>query len=149
MSRKTARELALHLVFEMDFTGGDSATLLDRRLGAEGFQALSQEDKLYQTMPDERDQAYIRRILTGIDQHLVELDTYIETYSVGWKFGRISRIVACIMRLAMFEILYMPDVPSSVAINEAVELAKRYDTPDAASFVNGILGTFVRKEVTE
>ena len=149
MSRKTARELALHLVFEMDFTGGTSASILERRLGAEGFQALSQEDKLYQTMPDERDQAYIRRLLAGIDQHLPELDTYIERYSVGWKFGRISRIVACIMRLAMYEILYMPDVPASVAINEAVELAKRYDTPDAASFINGILGTFVRKEVTE
>ena len=136
------------MIFEMDFTGEACAPLLQKRLEPDSFAGLSKEDKLYQTLPDERDAAYIRRVTSGVGQHLAELDTYIERYSVGWKFGRISRIVACIMRLSMFEILYMPDVPPSASINEAVELAKRYDTPEAASFVNGILGTFVRKEVT-
>lgn len=149
MSRKTARELALHIIFEMDFTGENCASLLSKRLNAEAFSELSGEDRLYQTFPDERDTAYIRSVTAGVERHLAELDTYIERYSVGWKFGRISRIVACILRLSMYEILYMPDVPDSVSINEAVELAKRYDTQDAASFINGILGTFVRKEVHE
>ena len=148
MSRKTARELALHIIFEMDFTGESCDTLLEKQLDADHFTDLAGEDRLYQTFPDERDAAYIRRVASGVGSHLAELDTYIERYSVGWKFGRISRIVACIMRLSMYEILYMPDVPDSVSINEAVELAKRYDTPEAASFINGILGTFVRKEVT-
>lgn len=137
------------MIFEMDFTGEDAASLVEKRLEPGSFAGLSGEDKLYTALPDERDEAYIRRVTTGVGRHLVELDTYIERYSVGWKFGRISRIVACIMRLSMFEILYMSDVPASVSINEAVELAKRYDTPEAASFINGILGTFVRKEVTE
>lgn len=149
MSRKTARELALHLIFEMDFTGESCDSLLRKRLDSENFSAFAGEDPLYQSFPDERDAEYIRRVTSGVSQHLVELDTYIERYSVGWKFGRISRIVACMMRLSMYEILYMPDVPDSVSINEAVELAKRYDTPEAASFINGILGTFVRKEVSE
>lgn len=149
MSRKTARELALHLLFEMDFNGYESTGLLESRLDAERFRELAEEDRLYAALPDERDTAYIRRVTEGVNAHLAELDTYIERYSVGWKFGRISRIVACILRLSMFEILYMQDVPDSASINEAVELAKRYDTPDAASFINGILGTFVRKEVTE
>ena len=149
MSRKTARELALHLIFEMDFTEQPITLLLQNCLKPDRFLALSQEDTLYQNYPDARDQEYIRHITGGIHTHLAELDTYIERYSVGWKFGRISRIVACIMRVAMYEILYMPDVPDSVSINEAVELTKRYDSPEAASFVNGILGTFVRKEVPE
>lgn len=137
------------MIFETDFTGEASGPLLQKRLEPDNFAGLSKEDKLYQTLPDERDTAYIRRVTSGVLQHLAELDTYIERYSVGWKFGRISRIVACIMRLSMFEILYMPDVPASASINEAVELTKRYDTPEAAAFVNGILGTFVRKEVAE
>lgn len=137
------------MIFEMDFTGEESGPLLEKRLEPENFTALSGEDKLYETVPAEQDAAYIRRVTAGVSQHMAELDTYIERYSVGWKFGRISRIVTCILRLAMFEILYMQDVPNSAAINEAVELAKRYDTQEAASFINGILGSFVRKEVVE
>ena len=137
------------MIFEMDFTGEESGPLLEKRLEPENFTALSGEDKLYETIPAEQDAAYIRRVTAGVSQHMAELDTYIERYSVGWKFGRISRIVTCILRLAMFEILYMQAVPNSAAINEAVELAKRYDTQEAASFINGILGSFVRKEVVE
>ena len=137
------------MIFEMDFTGEESEPLLKKRLEPDNFTALSDEDRLYEAVPDEQDIAYIRRVTAGVCQHMTELDTYIERYSVDWKFGRISRIVTCILRLAMFEILYMQDVPNATAINEAVGLAKRYDTPEAASFINGILGTFVRKEVTE
>ena len=125
----------------------------DKRVGLAVSDALGITaqglETYHRTGDDERDAAYIRRVTSGVSQHLEELDTYIERYSLDWKYGRISRIVICILRLAMFEILYMQDVPNATAINEAVGLAKRYDTPEAAAFINGILGTFVRKEVAE
>jgi len=79
-------------------------------------------------------------------EHGAELDGYIDKYAVGWKFGRISRTAAAIMKTAMFEALYMPDVPDSAAINEAVELAKQYEPPETVSFINGVLGSFIRAE---
>ena len=81
------------------------------------------------------------------DQTAEELDGYISKYAIGWSFSRISRMTAAVMRVAMYEILYMPDIPAAAAINEAVELARRYDAPEAASFANGILGAFVRGEL--
>ena len=78
-----------------------------------------------------------------------ELDAYIEKYAKGWRFERISLVASAIMRVAMFEILYMPDIPHGVAINEAVTIAKKYDAPEVAKFVNGILGSFLREEVKE
>jgi N utilization substance protein B len=150
MSRKTAREIALHLIFEMDFTGQRHSAVLAKRLSGESFEEFASEAELYAVPPDERDSAFIRRVTAGVDEHLTELDTYIERYSVGWRFSRISRIVLCIMRLSMFEVLYMPDeVPPASSINEAVEFAKKYDSPEAAAFINGILGTFSRKEVAQ
>ncbi|MCX7615706.1 MAG: transcription antitermination protein NusB, partial [Clostridiales bacterium] len=71
---------------------------------------------------------------------------YIEKYTKGWNCNRISRISTSIMRISMYEMLYMPDIPDSASINEAVELAKEYDSPEAATFINGVLGTFYREE---
>ena len=71
----------------------------------------------------------------------------IEKYAQGWRFERISLVASAIMRVAMFEILYMPEIPNGAAINEAVELTKRYDEPETVKFVNGILGSFLREEV--
>ena len=67
----------------------------------------------------------------------------------GWRFSRIDRVAAAIMRVTMYEILYMPDVPNKVAINEAVEISKKYLDDDVVKFVNGILGSFVRAEFPE
>ena len=78
--------------------------------------------------------------------HGPELDDCISRYSVGWAFARIPRMAAAVMRTAMYEVLYMPDIPNAAAINEAVEIAKKYEPVEVVSFVNGILGTFVRTE---
>ena len=147
MSRRSARELALHMLFEMDFTGADYQALMERRLTPEEFGDFAKEDRLYEQLPDERDRAYIARLLGGVSAHMPELDGYVEKYSVGWKFERLSHIVIALSRIAMFEILYEQDTPNSVAINEAVELCKRYDTQEAAAFLNGILASFVKQEV--
>ena len=79
-------------------------------------------------------------------EHLYELDDYIEKYSKGWNIARISRISKCILRLSMYEVLYM-GIPVGASVNEALELAKQYDSEEAAGFINGIMGAFVEKEV--
>ena len=112
----------------------------------EYYASLGEEDKLYSELPDETQLEYITRLVTGAHEHSAELDGYIEKYAKGWKFGRISRTAAAIMKTAMFEVLYMPDIPNKAAINEAVELAKHYEPPETVSFVNGVLGGFVRME---
>jgi N utilization substance protein B len=77
------------------------------------------------------------------------LDDYISRYAKGWSFSRIPRMAAAIMRTAMYEVLYMPDVPNAAAINEAVEIAKKYEPQEVVSFLNGILGSFVRAEFAD
>ena len=73
-----------------------------------------------------------------------DLNAEISKYSIGWDVSRISRLARSIMQLAIYEILYVEDVPAGVAISEAVRLAKKYDGDDTGSFVNGILGSFAR-----
>ena len=149
MTRNTAREIATHLAYELSFTELSVKDFLDTRLSEESFAALAEEYDLYGTTPNAKQDQYIRRLVAGVADHAAELDTYIEKYAKGWRFERISLVASAIMRVAMFEILYMPDVPNGVAVNEAVEIAKKYETPEVARFMNGILGSFIREEVKE
>ena len=142
-----AREIAVHYAFELGFSNLTAQELLEQELTQERFGEIAEIDPLYAEFPDEKQCAYIRKLVEGVGEHGYELDEYISKYAIGWKFQRIPRIAAAIMRVAMYEVLYMPEVPASAAINEAVELAKKYDEPKVASFVNGILGSFVRKEL--
>ena len=82
-------------------------------------------------------------------EHAAELDADIEKYAKGWRFERISLVASAIMRVAMYEMLYMADIPAGVAINEAVEIAKHYESPEVVKFINGILGSFARGELKE
>jgi N utilization substance protein B len=149
MVRNTAREIAVHLSYELSFTEKPVEELLDQRLTAESFETLSGEDALYQEAPGPKQAEYIRRLVRGVAEHAPELDGYIAKYAKGWNFARIPLVASAIMRVAMYEILYMPDIPNGAAINEAVEIAKKYETPETVKFINGILGTFVRQEITE
>ena len=149
MTRNTAREIAVHLSYEMNFTNLSAGELLDQRLTAEAFAALAEEEPLYSEAPNARQDQYIRRLVGGVAEHAAELDAYIAKYARGWSFARIPLVASAIMRVAMFEILYMPDIPNSASINEAVEIAKKYETPETVKFINGILGSFVRQELPE
>lgn len=149
MVRNTAREIAIHLSYELSFTDKAIDTLLDQRLNKEAFAELAEEDDLYQEAPNAKQADYIRRLVKGVNEHAAELDGYIAKYSKGWSFARIPLVASAIMRVAMYEILYMQDIPNGVAINEAVEIAKKYETPETVKFINGILGSFVREEVSE
>ena len=146
MVRNVAREIAMHLSYELSFTDLQPEELLNQRLSSSRFQTLAPEYEVYGKLPGPTQQTYIRRAVKGVALHGYELDQYIEKYAVGWKFERIPLVAAAIMRLAMFEILYMPDIPNGAAINEAVEIAKKYESPEVVRFVNGILGSFVRAE---
>ena len=148
MVRKTAREIAMHLAYELGFTNRNVEELLDERLTAESFRLLSQEDELYNDKPNAKQADYIRRIVRGVAEHAPELDSYIAKYSRGWSFDRIPLVASAIMRVAMYEVLYYDDTPNSVAINEAIEIAKKYETPETVRFMNGILGSFEREELT-
>ena len=149
MVRNTAREIAIHLSYELSFTDKTIDELLDERLTAETFATLAGEDPIYQEAPNAKQADYIRRLVKGVDEHAAELDGYIAKYAKGWSFSRIPLVASAIMRVAMYEILYMPDIPTSVSINEAVEIAKKYETPETVKFINGILGSFVRRELPE
>ena len=149
MVRNTAREIAAHLSYELSFTDKTVDELLKERLTPEAFAELAEEDPLYADTPNAKQAAYITRLVKGVDEHAAELDGYIAKYAKGWKFSRIPLVASAIMRVAMYEILYMEDIPNGAAINEAVEIAKRYETQEVVSFVNGILGSFVRAEFAD
>ena len=149
MVRNTAREIAAHLSYELSFTDKTVDELLKERLTPEAFAELAEEDPLYADAPNAKQAAYITRLVKGVDEHAAELDGYIAKYSKGWKFSRIPLVASAIMRVAMYEILYMEDIPNGAAINEAVEIAKKYETPETAKFINGILGSFLREEIKE
>ena len=146
MTRTAARELAVRLCFSVAENPTDPGELLSFVFEEEYYSTLKKEDKLYGKIPDAKQLDYIAAVVTGVCEHAAELDGYIDKYSMGWRFGRISRTAAAIIKTAMYEILYMPDVPDGAAIDEAVELAKRYDSAETASFINGVLGSFVRTE---
>ena len=149
MIRSTAREIAVRLAYELSFTDLTVGELLDQTLQEDYFAALAQEDALYAQAPDQKQEQYIRKLVCGVAEHAAELDSYIEKYAVGWKFERIPLVASAIMRVAMYELLYMPEIPNAAAINEALEIAKKYEDDKVVSFINGILGSFVRQECGE
>jgi transcription antitermination protein NusB len=150
MKRSTAREIAMRLTFSSAMNEGAPEETLNNFFEREYYDTLSAEDEFYSEYPNKKQMEYIRRLVLGVTEHGAELDSYIEKYSKDWKFSRISRVAAAIMRIAMFEMLYMSnDVPVGVAVNEAVEMSKGYEERDTVAFVNGILGTFAAKELAQ
>jgi len=149
MTRADARELAVHLIYAQTFTGEEPQDIVAARLEKEYYQKLSEDNEIYQDRPSRAQLAYIDSVVAGVSNRLDELNEGIRKFSIGWDVSRISRLTRSIMQLAIFEICYMDDVPTGVAISEAVRLAKKYDGDDTGSFVNGILGSFARSLQTE
>ena len=145
MTRTTARELAILLGFSVaaDETAAEAAA---RFFDEEHYASLAEEGELFAETPGPAELDYILRVATLMTEHRGELDGYIRTYAHGWKPERLDRTAAAILRCAMCEILWVPDVPTAAAINEAVELAKKYESAETVSFLNGVLGGFVRGE---
>lgn len=144
MTRANARELAVHLIYGREFTGEEPEQVIATRLDREYYSKLSHENQVYSERPSRAQMAYIDNVVSGVANRLDELDEKIQQFSIGWDIKRISKLARTIMQLAIFEILYVDDVPAGVAISEAVRIAKMYDGDDTGAFVNGILGTFAR-----
>lgn len=144
MTRGNARELAVHLIYGQLFTGEEPEQVIATRLDKEYYANLSQENQVYSERPSRAQMAYIDTVVSGVVNRTEDLNAQIQKYSIGWDISRISKLAKTIMQLAIFEILYVEDVPTGVAISEAVRIAKMYDGNDTGSFVNGILGAFAR-----
>ena len=149
MTRANARELAVHLIYGRDFTGEEPEQVVAVRLAKEYYAKLSEENEVYAERPSRAQTAYLDKVVSGVANRAEDLNAEIQKYSIGWDVSRISRLTRAIMQLAIFEILYVEDVPTGVAVSEAVRLAKKYDGDDTGSFVNGILGSFARSLNTE
>lgn len=149
MTRGGARELAVHLLYSREFTGEEPEAVIAARLNKEYYSGLADVNPVYSDRPSSTQLAYIERVVSGVANTAEDLDSRIQKYAISWDVSRISRLTRCILRLAIFEILFMDDVPTGVAISEAVRLAKLYDGDDTGSFVNGILGSFARDLTTE
>ena len=137
----------MHLAYELSFTDLSPEEMVNERLTKETFDTLSAEDELYAEAPGPTQAEYIRGIVAGVAEHAPELDGYIAKYAKGWRFERIPLVAGAIMRVAMYEAMYRDDIDVGIAINEAVEIAKKYETPETVKFINGILGSFVREEL--
>ena len=144
MTRSNAREIVAHLIFEMNFTSDSAEQLVDAAMEPDYYESLAQETEVYAERPNAKQLEYIRAAVAGIQEKQQELDGYIAKYAINWSVSRISKVARAILQVAMYEVLYVQDVPVSAAINEAVELARKYEDEDVVAFVNGILGSFAR-----
>ena len=155
MTRGNARELAVHLIYGRVFTGEEPEQVVSVRLDKEYYVKLGEENDVYSDRPSRAQLRYIDSVVAGVANREEELNAHISKFSIGWDISRISKLARCIMQLAIYEILFVEDVPTGVAVSEAVRIAKKYDGDDTGAFINGILGSFARSlnapaaEVTE
>lgn len=134
-SRRRAREFALQALYQADIAEAQPTEALESL-----WEALLDTNGVPNARNAEEDEIqFSRRITRGVERNREELDALIERCSVNWRLARMPVVDRNILRLGAFEILYCPDVPGSVAINEAVELAKKFGDKDSRAFVNGIL----------
>ena len=134
MNRRLARENAFCLIFEREYQSD---------IPAEEFFLQETENWDFGQDP------YIKNVFFGTDEKQSELDSLIAKYAIGWKNNRLSKVSLAIMRLCIYEMLYLDDVPGPSAINEAIELAKKYDYDSASSFINGILNAVYKASILE
>ncbi len=128
MTRHEAREVAFIIIFEKSFQPEDSLDML---------LAAAAESEFFEV------NGFVRTTVTSVFDHLTDIDASVEQHLVGWSSSRISRVAKAVLRLAAYEILFS-DTPDGVAINEAVEITKKYSVQDEAKYINGVLGSIAR-----
>lgn len=145
MTRSTAREIAVHLIYAMECSGATADEVLAERLDEAYFALLSEESEVYAETPKGKQRSYVEAVVRGVAEKQAELDAQIEALSERWSLNRISSLARAILELAMYEACWVDDVPMNVAIHEAVLLAKKYEEAETVGYVNGVLGAFSRK----
>lgn len=131
-TRRRARELTLQVLFQVDV---GEVTLED---------AIKNFWKIEKVQEDVRNFTF--RLSNGVKENRAEIDEIIKKYAKNWNIERINNIDRNILRIGIYELLYCFDVPYKVAINEAIEIAKKYGTADSGKFVNGILDRVAKEE---
>ncbi len=131
-TRSKAREFAFGLLFAKAFAPEEDA---------DAFWAQEMENSETE-LGKQAD--YVRAVFFGVADHEAELDAKIAEAAVGWNLNRLSKASLAIMRLCVYEMMWVDDVPRRVALNEAVELAKRFDDDNAPGFVNGVLNNIAK-----
>ena len=130
-ARSKARKRAVDVLYEADIRSGNPATLLGERLAD---QALPVHE-------------HTVRLVEGVVEHAARIDELIDTHASNWSIDRLPDVDRAILRMAVFELLWVDDVPDAVVIDEAVELAKTLSTDDSPAYVNGVLGGIVAAEI--
>jgi len=132
MNRSIAREVAMKLVYSEMLGGGDT------------LEAVVEKSEITEHLST-ADRSFAEDVAAGVAEKTEELDIIISQYAIGWTLERIAKVDLAILRLALYEMLYREDVPTGAAIDEAVELAKRFGGDRSYSFVNGILGAAAKQ----
>lgn len=132
MNRTLAREVAMKILFARSLGGEDT------------WEEVLEQSQARDELSDE-DKTFLENEVFGVERHREELDGLIGGYAKGWNLNRLAKVDLTLLRMGLFELLYLPEVPVGAAINEAVELSKRYGEDKSYSFINGILGTAARE----
>lgn len=127
-ARTKARKRAIDILFESDLRGSDPVVTAADRL----------------TDPDRPVQPYALRLIEGVATYAERIDDLVTTYAEGWSLQRMPSVDRAIIRTAVYELLWMDEVPDAVVIDEAIELAKMLSTDDSPKFINGLLGRLVK-----
>ena len=128
MTRREAREQAFQILFEQAVTGAKIDDILHDASEARDF------------IPN----SFAEEVAFGVEENSQQIDSVISQHIRGWSLHRLSKVALALLRLAVYEMLFDDSIPTSVSINEAVELAKKYSTEKSSRFVNGVLGSAAR-----
>ena len=131
MDRSLAREIAMKMLYAASLGGEESMS--------EVLEQSEQTDTL-----SGADKTFVETLTAGVTAHQAELDEVIGRYAQGWALNRLGKVDLTILRMAVFELVHMPEIPVGATINEAVELAKRFAEDKSSGFINGILGSVAR-----
>jgi len=136
MGRKRARESTMKLLYQMEMNNDFSDNIINIFFENNNF--------------DEKEKEYIMDAVSKTVENLEKIDLLIEKNIENWEINRLAKIDLCILRVAIYEIKYRPDIPIEVSINEAIEIAKKYSSSESSRFINGVLGSIVRsKDINE
>ena len=146
--RTRSREFALQILYEVDVAGPEPDEALEDFWLDRSDLALSKDEKeaVEQDKQEPEIRDYTEGLVRGTLEKLSSIDPTIERYAENWSMGRMACVDRNILRLAAYEMLFVDEIPVKVAINEAVELAKRYGEVDSSKFVNGILDRIAKTE---
>ena len=130
-SRTRARELALQALYQVDLAGTDPTDAL--------FHASQAEEDA----ADAQALSFAEQLVKGVAGHKIEIDQTIERHSLNWRIERMAKVDRNVLRLAVFELRWLPETPRKVVLNEAIELAKKFGSEESSAFINGILDKVV------